>query len=124
MIPRLIWLTQTNKKMRQALNENNVIFATLDTWLVHKLTGTDKFVTDVSNASATGMYDPFTHCWSFLPSYFNSPIAHLPSVLSSDDDFGKTLDTFFGVSIKIDAVVRIWIILDIRSYIIESFGME
>ncbi|XP_019771043.1 putative glycerol kinase 5 isoform X2 [Dendroctonus ponderosae] len=105
VIPRLMWLARTNKKLQQALKENNVIFATLDTWLVYKLTGTDKYVTDMSNASATGMYDPFSHCWSFLLNYFNSPNIHLPSVLSNDDEFGMTVDTFFGVSIKIDAVM-------------------
>ncbi|XP_066245713.1 putative glycerol kinase 5 [Euwallacea similis] len=103
--PRLLWLFQNNQDVRDALNSQNLQFGTIDTWLVHKLTRGKSYVTDISNASATGLYDPFSLCWSIIPKYFNIPLSILPPIVDNDFDFGETWGDIFGVPIKIGTVM-------------------
>lgn len=102
---RLLWLLQNNREVQKALFEKNLMFGTMDTWLIYKLTGGKTYVSDISNASATGMYDPFSLCWSFIPKYINVPISLLPPVVDNDYEFGETLPDIFGVPIQIGAVM-------------------
>lgn len=62
-------------------------------------------MSDISNASATGLYDPFSLSWSFIPKFFNIPVNILPPVVDNDFDFGETSSDIFGSPIKIGAVV-------------------
>ncbi|KAL1513084.1 hypothetical protein ABEB36_002555 [Hypothenemus hampei] len=103
---RLLWLLRHNKEVQKALNEDNLQFGTVDTWLLYQLTGGRTYVTDISNASATGLYDPFDNCWSFLNTYFNIPLNILPPVVNNIDfDFGETVNALFQVPIKIGALI-------------------
>ncbi|XP_066140723.1 putative glycerol kinase 5 [Euwallacea fornicatus] len=103
--PRLLWLFQNNQDVRDALSSQNLQFGTIDTWLVYKLTSGKTYVTDISNASATGLYDPFSLCWGIIPKYFNIPLSILPPVVDNDFDFGETCSDIFGVPVKIGTVV-------------------
>ncbi|XP_030756934.1 putative glycerol kinase 5 [Sitophilus oryzae] len=102
---RLLWLLQNNEELQKALSSNDLMFGTVDTWLVYKLTGGRTYVTDISNASATGMYDPFSLCWSLIPKYLNIPQSILPTVVDNDYEFGYCSSDIFGVPIKIGAVM-------------------
>lgn len=103
--PRLLWLLQNNKEVQTELANHNLAFGTIDTWLLYKLTGGRTYVTDVTNASATGLYDPFSLCWSFVPQLFNIPLNILPPVVDNDYDFGLTETSIFGIPIKIGTVM-------------------
>jgi len=56
---RLAWILQNLVEVQKAIEEDNCCFGTIDTWLLHKLTKGSVFATDFSNASATGLFDPF-----------------------------------------------------------------
>lgn len=82
----------------------------MDTWLVHKLTGGAKYVTEVTHASSTGLYDPFLMDWADWPKILMGiPRNIYPEVVDSDYDFGNTVPEIFGVPIPIKSVVSYFI---------------
>lgn len=93
------------------MKSGRAIFGTVDTWLLHKLknvNSTEKFevVSDITNASATGLYDPFT--LKYLPEvlkYFKIKKNMLPAVVDSSYDFGVTHKSMLGAPIKIATVI-------------------
>lgn len=87
------------------------MFGTLETWLVHKLTGGDTYVTDITNASATGLYDPFDLNWGVMVKLLDIPINIFPKVVNNDYKFGMTRGHFFGTPIEISCVVSYRILI-------------
>lgn len=82
------------------------MFGTLDTWLIYKLTNNKTFVTDITNASATGFFDPFTLEWgSWAIKILKIPNSILPLIVDNDYQFGTT--DVFGTPIKISTVVSL-----------------
>ncbi len=83
----------------------DLLFGTVDTWLVWKYTGGRTHATDFSNISATGMWDPFQMKWSSnLLKPFGLPGGLvLPEVKETSGDFGST--ELFGDPIPIKSVV-------------------
>lgn len=80
-----------------------LMFGTVDTWLIYKLTNHLRHVTDVSNASRTLLYNIKTLKWdNELLKIFNIPRAMLPKVLNSADNFGKA--SYFYPAIPINGV--------------------
>uniref|UniRef100_A0A8D9DUZ3 Glycerol kinase 5 n=2 Tax=Cacopsylla melanoneura TaxID=428564 RepID=A0A8D9DUZ3_9HEMI len=79
---RLVWVLTKNQTVRDNLARRNVLFGTLDTWLIYKLTKGTHHVTDVSCASSTGLFDPFTLSWApWVHFMFSIPAHILPKVL-------------------------------------------
>uniref|UniRef100_A0A665U885 Glycerol kinase 5 n=1 Tax=Echeneis naucrates TaxID=173247 RepID=A0A665U885_ECHNA len=73
---RLVWAL-----IRQAVDEGNCCFGTIDTWLIFKLTKGKVHATDYSNASTTGIFDSYQMCWSsFLCSLVSLPLSIFPKV--------------------------------------------
>uniref|UniRef100_A0A8C5B328 Glycerol kinase 5 n=1 Tax=Gadus morhua TaxID=8049 RepID=A0A8C5B328_GADMO len=56
---RLLWALTHYTQLRQAVAEDTCCFGTIDTWLLFKLTKGEVHATDYSNASSTGMFDPY-----------------------------------------------------------------
>jgi glycerol kinase len=78
-------------------------FGTVDSWLIWKLTGGKRHVTDVTNASRTMLFDIHALQWSpELLRAFDIPQNILPEVLPCTGDFGTT--TLFGNAIRIAGV--------------------
>lgn len=102
---RLLWAFENISGLRQAAKRDEVMFGCVDTWILHKLTG--KHVTEVSNAAATGMFDPFTFTWgAFIFNMIGLPMTMLPEVVdSAGDHFGMTPSDLFGIPIPIKAVL-------------------
>jgi len=74
---------------------SDVAFGTVDSWLVHKLTGGAEHVTDVTNASRTLLFDIRTLSWSpELCDLFGVPMHVLPEVRPSSGRFGVTCEEF------------------------------
>lgn len=70
---------------------DDLAIGTIDAWLIWKLTGGDAFVTDVSNASRTMLFDITTLAWSDeLCELLGVPLAALPEVRPSSGRFGVT----------------------------------
>lgn len=78
--------------------ENNIIWGTVDTWIIWNLTGGEIHATDYSNASSTGLLDPFTLKWNSIAlKSFKIPRHVLPEIRETKGDFGST--TLFGAGI-------------------------
>uniref|UniRef100_A0A4X2KLE1 Glycerol kinase 5 n=1 Tax=Vombatus ursinus TaxID=29139 RepID=A0A4X2KLE1_VOMUR len=78
---RLAWVLQNVIEVQKAVREENCCFGTIDTWLLYKLTKGSAYATDFSNASTTGIFDPYQMCWSgILTSLLSIPISLLPPV--------------------------------------------
>lgn len=93
------------------MQENDVLFGTVDTWLLHKFTGGKLHVTDISNASGTGMFDPYVNKWGGLIKYFtNIPFDILPEIVSNDFDYGTMDSTVLGYALPIKCVVSYFLI--------------
>lgn len=80
-----------------------LLFGTIDSWLIYKLTNEEKHVTDVTNASRTLLFNIHTLSWDEdLLKLFNVPRIMLPTVLPSSAYFGKT--KYFQHHLKITGV--------------------
>jgi glycerol kinase len=102
---RLLWLFKQNPELLKRAKNGEILFGTIDTWLVYKLTGGKLHVTDYSNASATSLYDSFKLKWSSFPiKIFKIPGQILPEVRDTYGDFGQTEPDIFGTPIAIRAV--------------------
>ena len=70
----------------------NLAFATIDAFIIHRLTGGAAFATDVSNASRTMLFDIRTLCWSReMCAMFGVDESTLPEVVSSSGRIGVTV---------------------------------
>ena len=79
---------------------NNILFGTIDTWLLWKLTKGKSHFTDITNASRTMIYDAKKEKWSDeLLKLFNINKKILPQVKENAYNFGST--KLFGGNIKI-----------------------
>lgn len=103
---RLVWMLQNVEALTKAARRHQVMFGTLDTWLLYKLTEGKLHVTDVSSASATGFYDPFTMKWAYwVLRLFNIPPYILPEVWDTAADFGCISSDIVGAGIPIRCLV-------------------
>jgi glycerol kinase len=99
------WILDNVEGVAEKARAGDLLFGTVDTWLVWKYTKGQVHATDFSNISATGMYDPFGMQWSsLLLKAFNLPgDLVLPEIRETSGDFGTT--EAFGAPIPISCVV-------------------
>ncbi len=91
---KIQWILNNVDGAKQEAEKNNLLFGTIDTWLIWNLTNKEAHVTDYSNASRTMIYDINNLCWDEkLLAELNIPKSILPKVIASSSIFGKyTLD--------------------------------
>nr|XP_055151158.1 putative glycerol kinase 5 isoform X2 [Symphalangus syndactylus] len=100
------WNNSLLMKVQKAVEEENCCFGTIDTWLLYKLTKGSVYATDFSNASTTGLFDPYKMCWSgVITSLISIPLSLLPPVRDTSHNFGSVDEEIFGVPIPIVALV-------------------
>ena len=93
---KMRWLIENVASVRQALKENDLAFATIDTFLMLKLSGQKIFATDVSNASRTMLMNLKTCQWDAeLLKLFKVPLNSLPEIKDSSGLFGHTVEHAF-----------------------------
>ncbi|MBR7083369.1 MAG: glycerol kinase GlpK [Clostridia bacterium] len=86
---KIKWILDNVEGARDAAQRGELLFGTVDTWLLWKLTDGRCHKTDETNAARTMLYNIGTHDWDErLLSEFGVPRPMLPEVLSSGDDFG------------------------------------
>lgn len=103
---RTKWVFDNVVQAQQLRREGNLMWGTIDTWLVWKLTGGKVHATDKSNVSSTGLYDAFADDWSSIVlGVLDIPTDMFPDVKASSDDYGSTDPELFGAAIPIRSVI-------------------
>ena len=99
---KISWVLKNIDGAREKANTGKLIFGTVETWIIWRLTGGAVHATDATNASRTMIYDIRRGCWDDeLLKLLDIPKSILPTVLDSAADLGHTLPEFFDGSIKI-----------------------
>lgn len=100
------WILDHVEGAREKAAKGELLFGTIDTWLVYKLSGGRRHVTDYSNASRTLMYNIFDLKWDDeLLKILDVPKSMLPDVCPSSEVYAKTVDYhFFGHEIPIAGI--------------------
>ena len=96
------WLLDNVPGARAKAKKGQLLFGTMDTWLVWNLTGGKVHVTDYSNASRTLLFNIKTLKWDKeVLKRFDIPVKMLPKVKPSSHVYGKSLNTLFGKPIPV-----------------------
>nr|WP_318661104.1 glycerol kinase GlpK [uncultured Treponema sp.] len=99
---KLKWILDNVKGARERAEKGELLFGTVETWLIWKLTKGKVHVTDYSNASRTMMFNINTLKWDDdILKELNIPKCMLPAPLPSSYVYGETDKSFFGSKIKI-----------------------
>ena len=99
---KLTWLFENIEGLRARAERGEILFGTVDSYLIWKLTGGRKHVTDISNASRTLLFDIHQQEWSpEMLEMLNIPAAILPEVVDSSGFIAETDPEIFGKSIPI-----------------------
>lgn len=103
---KLKWILDNAEGARARAENGELLFGTVETWLIWKLTGGRVHVTDCSNASRTMLFNINNMDWDDeILSLLNIPKCMLPEVKSNSEVYGVTEAQFFGGSIKIASAV-------------------
>ncbi len=87
---KVAWLLGNTPGLRERAQAGEICFGTVDTWLVWKLTGGGRFVTDPSNASRTLLFNVDTGAWDAeLCDALGVPMAMLPEVVPTSGVLGE-----------------------------------
>lgn len=99
---KIAWILDNVDGARTMAENGELLFGTVDTWLIWRLTGGRVHVTDYTNASRTMLYNIHSLEWDKkMLDYFNIPVNMLPEVKPSSCIYGYTDPSVFGGSIPI-----------------------
>jgi glycerol kinase len=99
---KLAWLLDHLPHARRRARSGRLAFGTVDSWLIHKLSGGRTHVTDTSNASRTILFDIRKGRWDDeILERLRIPHAVLPDVRSSSEVYAETDPDIFGAPIPI-----------------------
>ncbi|MBO6854865.1 MAG: glycerol kinase GlpK [Marivivens sp.] len=99
---KLAWILDNVEGARSRANAGELVFGTVDTWLIWNLTGGRQHLTDATNAARTMLYDIRKGRWSrTICERFDIPLAMLPEIRDCASDFGETRPDLFGRPIPI-----------------------
>ena len=93
---KLHWILNNLKGAQEKAEAGELLFGTIDSWLIYKFTKGKSHVTDITNASRTMLYNCKELCWDEkLLDTFNIPKSMLPQVQESSSYFG---DILYGIT--------------------------
>jgi glycerol kinase len=99
---KIRWILDHVPGGQKRAERGDLLFGTVDSWLVWNLTGGAVHITDYSNASRTMLFNIHTLQWDKeLLSMLNIPAVILPKVQPSSHVYGETIPNIFGVKIPI-----------------------
>lgn len=102
---KIKWILDNDPSIRSQANNGELLFGTIDTWLIWNLTNGRSHITDPSNASRTLLYNIKEDDWDDeLLSLFDIPKNILPKVVDSSSTSAHLDDKFFGVKIPISGI--------------------
>ena len=99
---KILWMLENVPGAREAAEAGELLFGTIDTWLIWKLTGGRVHATDYSNASRTMLFNLHTLEWDEdILKELMIPRSMLPEVKPSSGIFGETDAEWFGTPIPV-----------------------
>ncbi len=99
------WILENVAGAKEEAQKGNLLFGTIDTWLIWKLTEGKVHATDYSNASRTMFFNIVTKSWDEeLLELFGIPKSMLPEVRESSGDFGEVSRDILSGGVKIAGV--------------------
>ncbi|MBN1589638.1 MAG: glycerol kinase GlpK [Pirellulales bacterium] len=103
---KIKYLLDTHEGLRRRAERGEILFGTVDTWLIWRLTGGRRHVTDVSNASRTLLFNIHTLDWDDeLLEMFEVPRAMLPNVRASSEIYAQTDPVWLGRAVPIASAI-------------------
>ncbi len=94
---KVAWILDNVPGAKESAKKGELLFGTVDSWLIWKLTDGREHVTDYTNASRTMLFDIHNLCWDEeILAYFDIPKSMLPKVMPSSAVFGKTSERLLG----------------------------
>ena len=102
---KIKWILDNVPGARERAEKGKLLFGTVDTWLIWRLTRGEVHVTDVSNASRTMLFNINTLEWDQeLLDLFGIPRSMMPEVKSSSEVYGHTKTTIFAHKVPISGI--------------------
>lgn len=102
---KLRWILEQTPGAREKAANGELLFGTVDSFLLWHLTGGKIHRTDATNASRTMLFNIHEQCWDKeLLELFDVPEAMLPEVMDSAADFGETEAELLGASIPVQGI--------------------
>jgi glycerol kinase len=102
---KIRWILENVDNARQRAEAGELVFGTIDSYLVWNLTGGKVHATDATNASRTMLYNIHSGQWDEeLLELFSVPASMLPEVKNCADDFGVTDEDVIGIALPIAGV--------------------
>lgn len=102
---KIAWLLDNVKGARAKAERGDLAFGTVDSWLIWKMTGGARHITDVTNASRTMLYNINKMEWdNGLLKLFNIPKNMMPEVKSSSEIYGETQPNILAAKIPIAGI--------------------
>ena len=99
---KIRWILENVPGAREMAEQGDLLFGTVETWLIWKLTGGKVHVTDYSNASRTMLFNINTLQWDEdILNWLDIPRSLLPTPMPSSCCYGQTEPQFFGAPIPI-----------------------
>lgn len=103
---KIMWLLDQSPSLRARAERGDILFGTVESWLIYKLTGGRVHVTDVTNASRTQLFNIHTRTWDeLILKQLNIPSIMLPTVVPSASLIAETEPSFFGSPLPIAAAI-------------------
>lgn len=104
--PKIEWIIKNNEEVRKGIEENRVLFGTVDSWMVWKLSGGKSHITDYSNAACTLLLNVHTMDYDEgILKELGIPRSILPELRNSSEVYANTdPKEFFGASVPIAGV--------------------
>ncbi len=103
---KIKWILDNVEGAREKAEKGEVLFGTVDTWLIWKMTDKKVHVTDYSNASRTMLYNINDLCWDEeILEILDIPKSILPQVRPSSEVYGYCNPRFLGAKIPISAAI-------------------
>ncbi len=100
---KIRFILENTPGAEELMREGSLLFGTIDSWIIYKMTKGEKHLTDVSNASRTLLYNIFEMKWDEeLCALFDIDMRMLPKVLENTADYGEA--SFFGGGVHIHGV--------------------
>lgn len=102
---KIRWMLENVNGAKERAQRGELLFGTVDCFLLFRLTGGKVHATDATNASRTMIYNIHENCWDKeLLELLDIPESMLPAVKDSSDDYGVTDETLFGANIPIGGI--------------------